>query len=188
MASMINLIKSDGAVCRACREQFTHCSCTDRVSCVAFEAETSAEADEVVSNDLCSDSDFLSDSLFFICDYHDVASINRYINSNINNPNLFLIHFNIRSLQKNFDSLVNYISQLNKTPDVIAITETKLTEGAIYTDIHISGYNFIHVDSITNAGGVGMYIKNSYSFHEMKTFNIKVGEVESIWIQIESVD
>ena len=83
---------------------------------------------------------------------------------------------------------MNYILKLNKTPDVIAIAETKLTEGAIYTDIDISGYNFIHVNSISNAGGVGMYIKNSYSFHEIKEFDIKLDEVESIWIQIESVD
>ena len=83
---------------------------------------------------------------------------------------------------------MNYILKLNKTPDVIAIAETKLTEGAIYTDIDISGYNFIHVNSISNAGGVGMYIKNSYFFHEIKEFVIKLDEVESIWIQIESVD
>ena len=82
---------------------------------------------------------------------------------------------------------MNYISQLNKSPDVITITETKLTEGAIYTNIDISGYNFIHVDSITNAGGVGMYIKNSYSFHEIKEFDIKLDEVETVWIQIQSV-
>ena len=30
--------------------------------------------------------------------------------------------------------------------------------------------------------------KNSYSFHEIKEFNIKLDEVESIWIQIESID
>ena len=39
----------------------------------------------------------------------------------------FLLHLNIRSLNKNLDKLEDLLTQLGKLPDIIAITETKLT-------------------------------------------------------------
>ena len=55
---------------------------------------------------------------------------------------LFLIHFNIRSLQKNFDYLCNYLLELKRTPDIIAVTETKLYDDAVHANIDIVGYSF----------------------------------------------
>ena len=52
---------------------------------------------------------------------------------------LFLIYFNIRSLQKNFDYLCNYLFELKRSPDVIAVTETKLYDNAIHANIDIMG-------------------------------------------------
>ena len=39
---------------------------------------------------------------------------------------LFMLHFNVRSLPKNIDKLSVFIGQLAITPDIIAITKTKL--------------------------------------------------------------
>ena len=55
------------------------------------------------------------------CSYYDTPSLIPKLNSN----ELFLLHINIRSLQKNFDNLVNFTSQFTVLPDIICITETR---------------------------------------------------------------
>ena len=63
------------------------------------------------------------------------------------------MHFSIRSLQKYFDSLAHFLSELERPPDVIAILETKITKTALYLNINLHGYSFLHCDSETKAGG-----------------------------------
>ena len=46
-------------------------------------------------------------------------------------------------------------------PDIIAISETKITYSQILVNVDINGYDFIHCNSTTNAGGVGIYIKKN---------------------------
>ena len=43
-------------------------------------------------------------------------------------------------------------------PDAIAISETKLNANS-FLNLNFSNYKFIRNDSITLAGGVGLYIK-----------------------------
>ena len=104
----------------------------------------------------------------------------------MNSNDLFFIHFNIRSLQKNINKLTHYLSQLHKLSDVIAITETKLQNDTIYNNIDIAGYNFIHADSLTKAGGVGFYIKNSLSYIVKPEYELNLNFVENIWIQVDT--
>ena len=42
---------------------------------------------------------------------------------------LFIMHFNMQSLQKNIDKLITLLANLSETPDIIAISETKITYG-----------------------------------------------------------
>ena len=81
---------------------------------------------------------------------------------------IFLIHFNIRSLQKYIDELNSVSGSFKNQPDIMAISETKLIEGKINRNINLDGYNFIHCDNVTCVGGVGLYIKNTlaYKIHE----------------------
>ena len=74
---------------------------------------------------------------------------------------LFIIHFNVRSLQKNIDNLTTFLANISEMPDIIAISETKITYGQILVNVDINGYDFIHCDSTTKAGGVGIYIKKN---------------------------
>ena len=90
------------------------------------------------------------------CDY--VTSDNQTIINKKRQDDLFLMHFNIRSLQKHINELNNIIAGFDDKPKIIAISETKLQEGKIYQNIELDGYQFIHRDSITSAGGVGLYI------------------------------
>ena len=74
---------------------------------------------------------------------------------------IFLIHFIIRSLQKHIDELNSVISSFKNQSEIVAISETKIIEGKFNRNIYFDGYNFIHCDSVTRAGGVGLYIKNT---------------------------
>ena len=56
---------------------------------------------------------------------------------------LFMKHFNVRSLSKNIDRLSYYLSQLHLKPDIIAITETKLCDAKCGNNIQMFGYNFV---------------------------------------------
>ena len=75
------------------------------------------------------------------CQYHDIVSINEYLDLNNSTLDLFVIHFNVRSLQKNFDKLTNYILilQMKKLPDIIAITKNKLAKNQIVVNIDVEG-------------------------------------------------
>ena len=66
---------------------------------------------------------------------------------------MIIFHFNARSLQKNIDEISHCISNLEKQPELIAISETKLTKRKIFNNIELTGYNFLHVNSNSNPGG-----------------------------------
>ena len=175
-------------VCRICPRHSAYCSCTNQINNHTSGLSFSNIGVERTLDNLNYDSDNLYESLFLNCHYHDIVSINEYLDLNINRPNLFLIHFNVRSLQKNLDKLTNYILQMKKLPDIIAITETKLTKNHIVVNLDIEGYNFIHSDSSSRAGGVGFYIKDSLTFTLKEEIDLNINSVENIWIQIETSD
>ena len=52
---------------------------------------------------------------------------------------LFLVHFNIRSLQKHIDELNTYLVSFKNQPEIVALSETKLRAGAINRNIHLEG-------------------------------------------------
>ena len=74
------------------------------------------------------------------CSHYDTSSLIPKSTSN----ELFFLHINIRSLQKNFDDLINSISQFTVVPDTICITETRLKNNPLI-NISISGYDFLRL-------------------------------------------
>ena len=80
--------------------------------------------------------------LFGKCGYFNIESTNKTLFYK-NKDDLFIIHFKIRSLQKNVEALNNYLSQLDKQPDIIALSETKLHGGRVFANINLDGYKFM---------------------------------------------
>ena len=99
---------------------------------------------------------------------------------------LFLIHFNIRSLQKLIDELNTYLVSFKNQQEIIAISETKLRAGAINRNIHLEGYKLIHSDSKTSAGGVALYIKDTFTFSINECSQRKLRNVEHLWVDIQT--
>jgi len=84
----------------------------------------------------------------------------------------------VRSLQANIDKIYSYIFNLNKNPDIIAISETKLRKGQLKSNINLDNYTFTHVDSTTNAGGVGFCVKDDIEYEIINDIGIKINSVE----------
>ena len=95
-----------------------------------------------------------------------------------------MIHFNVRSL-KNIDKLSHHLTDLKRKPDVLAVSETKLKENIIHSNIELDGYEFIHRNSHTFAGGVVICVKSSVSYNMKLNINIDLSLVENLWIEIE---
>ena len=89
--------------------------------------------------------------------------VSKLSNTVFKSNRLFLIHINVRSLQKNFDDLYQLISSFAKSPDIICISETRLKAESIMK-VDLPGYNFTDAITPTIAGGVSIYITNSLTF------------------------
>ena len=96
------------------------------------------------------------------------------------------MHFNIRSLSKNIDHLVSYLTELSESLDVIAVTETKLNNDTVTSNIQLIGYEIVHRNSLTKAGGVGFYIKETLVFKQRTDISINLPFVADAWIEIKT--
>ena len=97
---------------------------------------------------------------------------------------LFMLHVNIRSLNKNFDDLNHDLLHFFfYSPDIICLSETKL-KGLPLTNIHLSGYQFIlHANSSTYAGGVGIYITDKFTFCLLESNTLHTS-CDDLWVHI----
>ena len=102
------------------------------------------------------------------------------------NNELFLIHFNIRSLQKHINQLNNNLVGFKNQPDIVAISETKLKEGLIDRNIELEGYGFFHSDSKKCAEGVGLYIKDTIKFSINQCSKICLPNAERLWVDVQA--
>lgn len=88
------------------------------------------------------------------------------------------LHCNIRSLAANYDNLAKLLSDLHHTFNIIGLSETKIKKelGQI-RNTSFPGYNFISQPTLSNAGGVGFYIKHGTQFHirdDLSTMNMNL--------------
>ena len=74
-----------------------------------------------------------------------------------------IFHCNIRSLEKNKSLLHDILSTVKTTPDIIAISESKINDNTS-ANLNIPGYAFVNTNSKTQAGGVGLYLSNDLKF------------------------
>ena len=116
--------------------------------------------------------------------YHDIKSLNNVVN--LETDKLFILYFNVRSLQKTIDKLITFLATFSETPDIIAISETKLTQGQPLVNVDITGYDFIHCAGITKAGGVGFYVKQNLSYKQKSDININLKFVENMWDEVKT--
>ena len=127
----------------------------------------------------------------FECKYTDLASL-----SNLSVAGTFSIFsLNVRSLTGKFDELLLYFAQSHPFSfDILAFQEV----WSVNSDLKIDGYQQLEFRTRDKhlpkrnpncGGGVGMYIKNGFSYEELDFKNSFVeGVYESQWLKITLPD
>ena len=106
---------------------------------------------------------------------------------------LHFAHLNVQSIRNKFDLLKIYVTKLNF--DVLALSETWLTEYMDNTLLEVPGYNFVRCDlswssnghnNPKRGGGIGVYIKNtlSFSLNNMSLYNRSCNDIEMLWLEL----
>ena len=74
-------------------------------------------------------------------------------------PGIYFIHLNARSLNSNFREIDDYLSSVNYKFDIIAISETWMSEPE-HNKLNINGYDVYHTARKNKrGGGVALYVK-----------------------------
>ena len=111
--------------------------------------------------------------------------LNNRVTSFGDKTNFSIIHFNTRSLMRNFDQLNLLLRNLNMPFSVIGVSETWLTDCTAEL-VNITGYNFVsnHRKSKTG-GGVGIYSQNGLEYKLLEEGKFSDPEViESLFLEI----
>ena len=91
------------------------------------------------------------------CKYYNTSEFQSLI-KNLDSDSLKMIHFNIRSFEKNKFLLYSSLELLNIEFDIIFLSEIGKVNVALAESI-FKGYKLIHQPPSTNKGGAGMLIK-----------------------------
>lgn len=90
-------------------------------------------------------------------------------------------HLNIRSLLPKIHNIREHIANLNF--DILAISETWLTNNIENDIISIEGYTVIRRDRPRRAGGVCIYIRKKYKYNIIYSDP----EIEQLWISLNNI-
>ena len=127
-----------------------------------------------------------SDSNFNYFTTHDFH-VNKDISDCLSNNAFSFLNCNIRSIQANIDNLINMLSELYFPLSVVGLTETKLKiDQEEILNINIPGDNFLSQPSLSNAGGVGVFVKNGISYSCRQDLSSVKEGYESLWIEIQN--
>ena len=98
---------------------------------------------------------------------------------------LFLSHFNIRSLNKNFDQFRLFTNELKFHYAVLGLSETWLKDTSPSSLFTIDGYELITNNRMNKkGGGVGFYISQSLNYDFLQNFSRMSESLECIFIEL----
>ena len=112
----------------------------------------------------------------------DPNFINEVITENDTFSDLFVFHANVSSLNKNLGRVEDLFQKCEKMPDVLGITETRLKDDSFL--VQLTGYRFESHHSQTDAGGVGIYIRDSLQYNIREDLAIDLEHCEEKWVKI----
>ena len=121
------------------------------------------------------------------CNYHCSDTFNNLIKDT--DSDIGIIHFNSRSLNKNIDSITDYLETLNYKFPILAFSETWLKDNKTsHALTNIPGYNLVNDNRQgKKGGGVALYVSTKLNYN-IRT-NLKFPDspdYESLFIEIET--
>lgn len=97
-----------------------------------------------------------------------------------------LIHFNIRSLSKNYDSMIDFFSNLNNPFTIICLSEIWLSNADIVL-FGIPGYTMeACVRKDTRYGGSAILIQDNQSYRRRHDLYFSCSNVESVFLEFDT--
>ena len=119
-------------------------------------------------------------------EYYSQERLKSVISLKRDNEITVLCH-NIRSVPRNLDDLTNTLALLDFTPDIIGLSETKLTTIVnTYYKPHLENYKYYESQSSTTHGSVGVFININFAVDLRHDLDISVpGIFETLWFDIE---
>ena len=140
----------------------------------------------LLDNNSDSNKNFFKESYFADTNYFSAEEAK--LNISCSKSNSFsLLHLNIRSLQKNFDKLIDFLDTSDFEFEVIFISETWCSENVSCNSLYkIPNYNSIHqTRGNGKAGGeVAMFIHNTLIYNMKPDLSINNDNIESLCIEI----
>jgi hypothetical protein len=136
----------------------------DRLSCLKFTNPLSFDNHNNIALSSNIDPDYNLFSDVFNCDYYIENSLNEMLAKKASYSDcVSLTHLNIRSINRNFNSLTTLLASINNKFSIIGISETWLQDSSHAADI--DGYNFVHsYRSDRSGGGVGLYLTTELDY------------------------
>ena len=130
----------------------------------------------------CKDT-FLSD--FDIANHCTIHDANTTLNT-ARIGDLSILYVNIVSLPCNMNKLQNFLSKFDKKPDVIGLSETKITEKCNqHYHPHLDNYEYISVKSKSHCGSVGVFIREELEFNIRTGLNCsEYKQFEMLWLDV----
>lgn len=152
--------------------------------------------DNIMNNDTANTFNLELNQIEKISGHQDISCLSKYFNieeyttatRSLDKNYLNIIHLNIRSLHKNFDSFKSFLSCLPKPPEVIVITETwlQLNTKHLYS---LEGYDSFHlVRTNREHGGVTFFTKTELKAELLTPFSFINEDIEICTTQIKLAD
>ena len=139
--------------------------------------------------DIDPDINFLHDGQNHdTCHYYHENSFNHITHNHRDHSNtdsFSILHVNLRSIPKNFDSFLNYLHTLTFSFTIIAVTETWLSTNNS-DNYGIPGYNLVSIcRDGKRGGGVCIFIKESLSYNIRTDLNVMSADAEMLFIELD---
>ena len=105
---------------------------------------------------------------------------------NKNTTSVSILHLNIRSINKNFDSFELFLSSLNYCFSVICFSETWLNDRNVdNSNYKLPNYSSIHqIRTHSRGGGVPIYIHKDFEFKIRNDLSINCKDAESLGVEL----
>ncbi len=124
----------------------------------------------------------IDNNLVYECAYYDHDNFN---STNFNKSNLSLFHHNSRSLNKNSNNILDYVTSLNHTFDIYGFTETWFRSNTDSDIIDIHGYMTEHcIREGRTGGGASLFINPKFNYIARPDLKLNCPDCDSVFIEI----
>ena len=126
-------------------------------------------------------------SEFDIANYSSIQDANTALNT-ARIGDLSVLYINIVSLPCNMNELHQFLSNFDAKPDIIALSETKITVNVnAHYHPYLENYKFFRIKSKSFAGGVGLFIRDTLTYDIRNDLNCsEYRQFEMLWVDISS--